>query len=1053
MHGSVRLDGSDVREALRAVHVNGEGLRRLAGQIHRQRVSEGGSVIRRAGERGDQLAVGAVKLIAFRRAERIERLPCESDGVFRLIRRGGRIRLVRLGFRHGVEHHLIFGVEFGVYLNVIIIRGSRVGERPHAGSGVERRLRERGLIFCSRIGYQRAGGGVFTRVYPIIYAACRAVFIPSERDALARFICFEAQSGGEIYQAAEQRAQAEIFRKLRYQIVEHAHQTHVFHLVFAQTEVREVDIQDVLLRKHDFHNGFFRRAGIAVVYGNAQLDHLLVIRLVKLRPDGKRDLIGNYAQIQRLQHAYQIHVHVGNERKHFAQQVGYGNAAVGHGKRKLQRAVEERVQQAVEQRVVRTRPACGQIFFFYQPRYLACQALSAYAPSAVEIERDVGVQTGAAACFGQEQIAGYAGGELAVRELDVYRRVALQEPAGVKVYVQSHGTEQIEHRRQRCGDGEQIVVDGYIYQIRVIRACARPDYRAAAAVQRSHGAFNRLLFFSGEAGDKPAQIYGKIVIRNIGKQRSYQLSGIEDFVADLVNGQIYAQNIQTGHVHYYLVIVQINAQDRAFLYDIIIGIAAQREVAVGMQLQVKRRIFVIGFVDGDTHVEREVEFGVSLHHHLKIAQVESEHRQQVAYVISSLLKADVQSHAALQARGKRAHDQIVEVGSVLRVANHAVYVFGKRGVAFFYRLDKFELVERDLQLRAVAVKPDGEIAQTAAAGRHADGARAEVRNVDAGHVHAEAGDGGEHAVYQFLIDGNAQRVVIGAFRYLHPPVCAFYFEHGEDGGEQSDDIARNINVAVLRHGKRGDDARIAVKSFQLCIARYHAVVGAEETVYRLYRHFLDRAYHGRQVAMYLKAFAVPDIRAGDTADYLSDVYIYITLPIIYARDDCVVILGVFYLDGNNALVFHFFFTGRIRLLRNVEVDGKIQPVSEVGFQHQHAFGQNAGSENADYLRNVHHAAGSAQRAQRHARGHLNVTEAVCVVVMLHLGGHNGLICVGVVPVRYGDAAAVYFIEHFAGVFIDKGRGERDKIAVGVYGPFKSESAGGHHFRKIVKDGH
>ena len=102
------------------------------------------------------------------------------------------------------------------------------------------------------------------------------------------------------------------------------------------------------------------------------------------------------------------------------------------------------------------------------------------------------------------------------------------------------------------------------------------------------------------------------------------------------------------------------------------------------------------------------------------------------------------------------------------VTEHFVHIFGKRGIALFYRFEKLESVELDIQVEALKGKTHGDVPESVAARLEGDGARAEVGNLNGGSVHAEAAYRGENAVDKRLIYGDVKAVVIFTLSDVHP---------------------------------------------------------------------------------------------------------------------------------------------------------------------------------------------------------------------------------------------------------------------------------------------
>ena len=627
----------------------------------------------------------------------------------------------------------------------------------------------------------------------------------------------------------------------------------------------------------------------------------------------------------------------------------------------------------------------------------------------------------------------------------------MQELARVKVDVETEHIEHIEHRGQSCGHLQKVVMRGNIYQIIIGRACGRTHHGAVAAAESVHGSRERSLLRrrAFKALDDAAQIDRQIHFGDIGKQRGDEFRRVEIFARDLIYGQLDAQDRQAGDVDDYLVVVKINAEDGALLDDIVFALAREREVFVRVELEIERRFRVIGFVNGDTRLEREVELGIALDFYPQIAQVKSEDSQEVADIVSSLIEGHVETYAALQAARERAHDKVVDAGSIFSLADDAVHIFGERLVALFDGLDESELVEHYLQVETARIKSYRQISKPVRARSDGDGARAEVGYLHGRDVRAEARDCFEHAVDERLVYRYRQSVVIGTFDYIHPILAAVDLEHGKNGPDEVRPILRDIDITVLRHRKPRNDAR---ERFGIRFARYHAVIGAEEAVDIFDRDVFDRLDERRQIEGYLKALALPYVgRARQSAEHLTYIYIYISLFIIYARHDRVRLV-VLDLDGDDAFVLDVFLvlTLGIRLLSDVEVDGEIQPVIQIRIERQYPLGKRSGDKGVDERSDVDLAARRLLRAELDRRGHLDMTEAISVGMVLHLGRNKRNMFF--VPVGNGYRAVFYIVKRFARLMIDKRSPEFDQITVFIHRARERESAVGDHVAQIAEQG-
>ena len=204
----------------------------------------------------------------------------------------------------GVEHGLLLALgacrrrELRIDLNEVLLRGLSERERINARLLVKHGSRQTRLIVGARVRDRRRAR-IRACVNLIIYAARRAVLVPSEHGAAAVVISLEVKSAGEVDESAEQAAQAEVFGKTGEQVVEQAHQTHVHDLIFAQAEIVEVDIKYIFMREHDFDDRLFRRRRILVVDGDGEFYRLHPVFLIKFRPDRQRHLFGNDTEVER----------------------------------------------------------------------------------------------------------------------------------------------------------------------------------------------------------------------------------------------------------------------------------------------------------------------------------------------------------------------------------------------------------------------------------------------------------------------------------------------------------------------------------------------------------------------------------------------------------------------------------------------------------------------------------------------------------------------------------------------------------------------------------
>ena len=1006
------LYGYYIRVGVRTVHADGERSG-LVGKIYSAYgIGEGGGVVNRSRKVGYDRSVCVCQLISFSRAERICRLPGERHGIYRLIVRSCRRRLVFIRLGGSVEQYLFGGcalpacrIEFGVYLYEVGF-GCRNLRGVYAGSFVKG---EAGSVRRARIE-QRSAVRIGTAVYLIIYAACRAVLVPYEHYAVFYRVRPEIQVTGEIHESAEQTAEREVFRQRFKQIHKHSVKSGIGDDVLTQSEVIEIDVKGVLLVKQYLRNGF-------AAEGDSEFDYLLAFSLPQLYCKPERRFVGSYAQVDGFEHILYAHVHAGNKSDYFAHEVGYAGRRVGQSDGKFERAVEQLVEQPVKQRVVSVFPTTvGKRSFdsvLYTGLYVA-----AYMPVVCKVDIKGCVETGTAAPFGSEQIAAHARGKSAVSNFDFYNRLALQELASVEVDIQSEGRKQVEHAGQSRRRLQQAVIDGYIDKIIIIYA-RRGAYHFSAAGERSYGR----IVTGIDAVYNSAKIYCKVVIGNCRKQRCDKRRHVEVVGRYLVYGQFHVQNLQPGRVEYHFVFVQIQTDDYALFDDIAAVRAAERERFVGVQLQIHSGFFIVRFVYVQTGVERQVEIGVIQHFYLQIAQIETEYGKQVAQVVSTFVERNVQTYTSRQTCGESACHKVVEVGSILRfVAEDSVHVFGKRSIALFDGLKQFERVKLDAQIQTVQRKSDGNIPQTVAAGSKRYGARTEVGDSNAGSIYAEAAYRRKHAVDKRLVYRYIQAVVIFALGDAYPVGSVLYFKYLEYGYEQIRPILADVHVAVLGKGK--SDHR-AFGFGKVRFARYLSVVRAEEFVEEVNGDFLNVFDEFGQRERNGKALAVPHGGGtGKTFRYLSDIDVKVAFPIIYARDYLIIMLRVLDFNGYHALVLDVavLLVLRVGLLGYVEVDGEIQPVIEIRLEHKHAFGKSAGLERIDKRGYVNLSPGSAESVKRDARGKLDMSEAVCIGVILHLGRNDRKRFF--VPVRAHDCTALKVVRNFTGVVI----GER-----GVYG--------------------
>ena len=290
------------RERARAVDIDGVRSR-LTRQIDGISVSKGGGVVGRADDVGHLLPVRVIERIGLSAAERIFRLPGEGHGIDIRVRSRRSIGRISLRLCRGVEHSLLLALgafrrrELRIDLNEVLLRSLSERERINARLLVKHGSRQTRLIVGTRVRDQRPR--IRACVNLIIYAARRAVLVPSEHGAAAVVISLEVQSAGEVDESAEQAAQAEVFFKTREQVVEQAHQTHVHDLIFAQAEIVEVDIKYIFMREHDFDDRLFGRRRILVVDGDGEFYRLHPVFLIKFRPDRQRHLFGNDTEVER----------------------------------------------------------------------------------------------------------------------------------------------------------------------------------------------------------------------------------------------------------------------------------------------------------------------------------------------------------------------------------------------------------------------------------------------------------------------------------------------------------------------------------------------------------------------------------------------------------------------------------------------------------------------------------------------------------------------------------------------------------------------------------
>ena len=467
------LYGYYIRVGVRTVHADGERSG-LVGKIYSAYgIGEGGGVVNRSRKVGYDRSVCVCQLISFSRAERICRLPGERHGIYRLIVRSCRRRLVFIRLGGSVEQYLFGGcalpacrIEFGVYLYEVGF-GCRNLRGVYAGSFVEG---EAGSVRRARIE-QRSAVRVTAAVYLIIYAACRAVLIPYEHYAVFNRVRPEIQVTGEVNESAEQTAEREVFRQRCKQIHKHSVKSGIGDDVSTQSEVIEIDVKGVLLVKQYLRNGF-------AAEGDSEFDYLLAFSLPQLYCKPERRFVGSYAQVDGFEHILYAHVHAGNKSDYFAHEVGYAGRRVGQSDGKFERAVEQLVEQPVKQCVVRAFPTVGKRIFdrvLYIGLYVA-----AYMPVVCKVDVKGCVETGTAALFGSEQVAAHARGKSAVSNFDFYNRLALQELASVEVDIQSEGRKQVEHAGQSRRRLQQAVIYGYIDKIIIIYA-RRGAYQFSAA--------------------------------------------------------------------------------------------------------------------------------------------------------------------------------------------------------------------------------------------------------------------------------------------------------------------------------------------------------------------------------------------------------------------------------------------------------------------------------------------------------------------------------------------------------------------------------------------
>ena len=468
------LYGYYIRVGVRTVHADGERSG-LVGKIYSAYgIGEGGGVVNRSRKVGYDRSVCVCQLISFSRAERICRLPGERHGIYRLIVRSCRRRLVFIRLGGSVEQYLFGGcalpacrIEFGVYLYEVGF-GCRNLRGVYAGSFVEG---EAGSVRRARIEQQSAVR-VTAAVYLIIYAACRAVLVPYEHYAVFYRVRPEIQVTGEVHESAEQTAEREVFRQRCKQIHKHSVKSGIGDDVSTQSEVIEIDVKGVLLVKQYLRNGF-------AAEGDSEFDYLLAFSLPQLYCKPERRFVGSYAQVDGFEHILYAHVHAGNKSDYFAHEVGYAGRRVGQSDGKFERAVEQLVEQPVKQRVVSVFPTTVGKRSFDRVLYLGLY-VAAYMPVVCKVDVKGCVETGTAALFGSEQVAAHARGKSAVSNFDFYNRLALQELASVEVDIQSEGRKQVEHAGQSRRRLQQAVIYGYIDKIIIIYA-RRGAYHFSAA--------------------------------------------------------------------------------------------------------------------------------------------------------------------------------------------------------------------------------------------------------------------------------------------------------------------------------------------------------------------------------------------------------------------------------------------------------------------------------------------------------------------------------------------------------------------------------------------
>ena len=468
------LYGYYIRVGVRTVHADGERSG-LVGKIYSAYgIGEGGGVVNRSRKVGYDRSFCVCQLISFSRAERICRLPGERHGIYRLIVRSCRRRLVFIRLGGSVEQYLFGGcalpacrIEFGVYLYEVGF-GCRNLRGVYAGSFVEG---EAGSVRRARIEQQSAVR-VTAAVYLIIYAACRAVLVPYEHYAVFNRVRPEIQVTGEVHESAEQTAEREVFRQRCKQIHKHSVKSGIGDDVSTQSEVIEIDVKGVLLVKQYLRNGF-------AAEGDSEFDYLLAFSLPQLYCKPERRCVGSYAQVDGFEHILYAHVHAGNKSDYFAHEVGYAGRRVGQSDGKFERAVEQLVEQPVKQRVVSVFPTTVGKRSFDRVLYLGLY-VAAYMPVVCKVDVKGCVETGTAALFGSEQVAAHARGKSAVSNFDFYNRLALQELASVEVDIQSEGRKQVEHAGQSRRRLQQAVIYGYIDKIIIIYA-RRGAYHFSAA--------------------------------------------------------------------------------------------------------------------------------------------------------------------------------------------------------------------------------------------------------------------------------------------------------------------------------------------------------------------------------------------------------------------------------------------------------------------------------------------------------------------------------------------------------------------------------------------